>query len=335
MIDWVSAVLPCDHDPSKLTSGIVMSFDALLNQEWTVNKKLSVEGSYSSKIQVKSNDNSREIYISGNPTKFLQGHNLFGSNDLRGLMNKFFDELLKHDELGLSPNHFQLADIRNGEYELTRVDVNETWHLSNQKDVLAWIRAVGETAFLKHRGAGQFSGDTAYFGKNSRRWSLKCYSKGLEILAKGHKLPPELSIPEMIEYAQKALRIEGVIRQMELKRRSLNRACNWDIDTAEELLLEYISKLEMSDVFMLDESVLDTLPPRLRLTYQAWLNGDDLKSVFTHRTFYRVRKEMEKYGIDISTKSPKEKTNVIPLIRVLEAKPVGIPDWAYEKGLVA
>ncbi|MDN5434757.1 hypothetical protein [Acinetobacter baumannii] len=25
----------------------------------------------------------------------------------------------------------------------------------------------------------------------------------------------------------------------------------------------------------------------------------------------------------------------MPLIRVLEAKPVGIPDWAYEKGLVA
>ena len=51
------------------------------------------------------------------------------------------------------------------------------------------IRAVGETAYLKHRGAGQFSGDTAYFGKNSRRWGLKCYSKGNEIKVKGHKLP--------------------------------------------------------------------------------------------------------------------------------------------------
>ena len=334
MIDWVSAILPCKHDPSKLISGIVMSFDAQGENEWTVNKTLTVEGSYSSKIQIKSHTDN-QIYISGNPTKFLQGHNLFGTNDLVGLMGKFFDELLKHEQLGLCPDPFEYANIKDGHYELTRVDVNETWHLNNQKDVLSWIRAVGETAYLKHRGAGQFSGDTAYFGKNSRRWALKCYSKGLEILAKGHKLPPELSIPEMIEYAQKALRIEGVTRQLELKRRSLHVASNWDIDTAEELLLEYISKLEMSDVYMLDQSVLDTLPPRLRLTYQAWLNGDDLKSVFTHRTFYRVRKEMEKYGIDISTKSPKEKNNVIPLIRVLEAKPVGIPDWAYEKNLVA
>ena len=44
MIDWASAILPCKHDPSKLISGVVMSFDPLGNNEWTVNKTLSVEG---------------------------------------------------------------------------------------------------------------------------------------------------------------------------------------------------------------------------------------------------------------------------------------------------
>ena len=218
---------------------------------------------------------------------------------------------------------------------MTRVDVNETWHLKNKNEVLAWIRAVGETAYLKHRGTGQFSGDTAYFGKESRRWALKCYSKGLEILAKGHKLPEQLRIPEMLEYAEKALRIEGVTRQLELKRRSLDIAANWDIDTPEVLLLEYISKLEMSDVYMLKDDVLDSLPVRLRMIYQSWLNGDDLKRIMSSSAFYRWRTQMLKYGIDISSKSPKEKNNVIPLIRVLEAKPVGIPDWAYERNLVA
>ena len=334
MIDWVSAILPCKHDPSKLISGLVMSFDAQGNNEWTVNKTLSVEGSYSSKIQIKSHTEN-QIYISGNPTKFLQGHNLFGSNDLVSIMGKFFDELLKHENLGLCPDPFQYANIKDGHYELTRVDVNETWHLRNKNEVMAWIRSVGETAFLKHRGAGQFSGDTAYFGKNSRRWALKCYSKGHELTAKGHKLPKELASPEMLEYADKALRIEGVTRQLELKRRSLNIASNWDIDTAEELLLEYISKLEMSDVYMLKDDVLDSLPPRLRMVYQTWLNGDDLKQILPHNTFYRYKKALREFGVDISTKSPKEKSNVIPLIRILEAQPVGIPDWAYEKKLVA
>ena len=188
---------------------------------------------------------------------------------------------------------------------------------------------------MKHRGAGQFSGDTAYFGKNSRRWSLKCYSKGHELSAKGHRLPKELMIPELLEYADKALRIEAVIRSMELKRLGLDYASNWDIDTATMLLRSYLDNLEMSDVYMLKDDVLDSLPMRLRMVYQSWLNGDDLKQIMTKPTFYRVRKQLEKYGVDIATATPKEKTNVVPLVRYLKAEPVGIPDWAYEKKLVA
>ncbi|WP_223930817.1 phage/plasmid replication domain-containing protein, partial [Aeromonas caviae] len=36
-------------------------------------------------------------------------------------------------------------------------------------------------------------GSTLYYGKHSRRWSLKFYSKGEELSAKGHQLP--LTIP--------------------------------------------------------------------------------------------------------------------------------------------
>ena len=75
---------------------------------------------------------------------------IFLSNFLiSSLLTKTFNELLKKEELGLRPNPFQLENIYDGNYLLTRVDVNETWHLDSEKDVLAWIRAVGEKAFLK------------------------------------------------------------------------------------------------------------------------------------------------------------------------------------------
>ena len=90
MIDYVSGFFPCKHDPSKLISGLVMSFDSLGNQEWVCNKKLSVEGSHSSKIQLQSHSENL-VYFTGNPVKFLQGHNLFGTNDIRHLMRLFFD----------------------------------------------------------------------------------------------------------------------------------------------------------------------------------------------------------------------------------------------------
>ena len=71
MIDWVSAKIICNHDPDKLSNGVVASIDRNNQLEWSVHKKMTVEGSYSTKIQIQSLTDT-QIYISGNPTKFLQ-----------------------------------------------------------------------------------------------------------------------------------------------------------------------------------------------------------------------------------------------------------------------
>ena len=50
-------------------------------------------------------------------------------------------------------------------------------------------------------------------------------------------------------------------------------------------------------------------------------------------TYYRYRKELLEFGIDIANVQDVDKPldNVVPLVRVLEALPASIPDWAYEK----
>ena len=335
MIDWVTAVLRCDHDPSKLISGMVMSFDALGNQEWTVNKNLTVEGSYSSKIQIKSHTDS-SIWISGNPTKFLQGHNIFGTDDLTYLMGRFFDSLMGHDELGLKPTSQQYDAIQEGDYDLKRVDINQSWHLKNRDEVLAWIRSAGACGRLKHRGAGQFSGDTLYFGKNSRRWSAKCYSKGHEINAKNHQLPKELQIPELLDWADKALRIELVLRSMQLKDFLLYNGKQWCADTSKMLLCSLVlENLEITDNMALPDDLLSTLPTRLKGIYALWLNGEDLRQSLPKNTFYRYRRQFLEHNIDISIVQDGKRNNIVPLIRYLEAEPAQIPQWAYERNLVA
>jgi II/X family phage/plasmid replication protein len=253
-------------------------------------------------------------------------------------MNKFFNELvLKHGhDLGLAPDCFQLECIRLGAYQLLRVDVNHSWLLDSRSSVLAWLRAAGNCARLKRRGTGQYSGDTLYFGKISRRWAVKCYSKGHEINAKGHKLPKELQIPELLEFADKALRIELVIRSMGLKKLNLDTAKNWSKDHPKMLLSQlFLDDLEMSDNMPLPDELLSTIPLRQRHIYVLWKDGEDLRSMLSKSAFYRWRTIMLSYGIDISLIQEKEKSNVIPLIRYLEAVPAEIPQWAYEKGLVA
>ena len=79
------------------------------------------------------------------------------------------------------------------------------------------------------------------------------------------------------------------------------------------------------------------MPTRGKMSYFTWLAGEDLKQILPRPTFYRYRAELKKYDIDIGIirDMKEDKNNVIPLVRVLEAQPVGVPDWAIEKGLVA
>jgi II/X family phage/plasmid replication protein len=52
-------------------------------------------------------------------------------------------------------------------------------------------------------------------------------------------------------------------------------------------------------------------------------------------SFYRYRTQILKHGIDISITQDSKRNNVVPLIRYLEAEPAAIPQWAYDKKLVA
>ena len=77
------------------------------------------------------------------------------------------------------------------------------------------------------------------------------------------------------------------------------------------------------------------LPQKLRSTYILWKSGEDLRSTLPKATFYRHRKELGEFGIDITLRQDvADRSNVIPLIRVLEARPVGVPDWAFQDNLV-
>jgi II/X family phage/plasmid replication protein len=58
--------------------------------------------------------------------------------------------------------------------------------------------------------------------------------------------------------------------------------------------------------------------------------------MFSKAKFYKRRKQLLEYSIDIAILQDKEEeSNIVPMIRYLEAVPMGIPDWAYQKGLVA
>ena len=99
---------------------MIMSLDRHGEIEWQSQKYLPIVGSFSAKLMVKS-AGLNMVEISGNPAKFLQGHNLFGSDDLCGLML----ETLRRFAASVSyvPSDYELDMWTTGTYELQRVDV--------------------------------------------------------------------------------------------------------------------------------------------------------------------------------------------------------------------
>ena len=329
-------VVPFAH-PAPIVGGHVVSITPDGTVEWQCSKRTTVEGSFSTGLQVRTAGHTAErcthIEISGNPVKFFQGHNLWGTDDLPLLVL----EATRHVAavLGLEMTEADHAAIVRGEVQLTRVDVTESFHLPNLACVLAWLRAAEQTAHLSHRGRGQLcKGSTLYFGKNSRRWSLKLYAKGQEIRAKGHGQDAILELPACVAWAERTLRAELTLRSMELKRMGLDMASAWaPLDgvpfATAELLRERLGAMTMTTAHTLPDDVLASLTAGQHNAYLAWAAGNDLRSVLPKNSFYRLRRKLLPHGVDIATLMPKEVSNVVPLHRVLEAVPVSVPDWAH------
>jgi II/X family phage/plasmid replication protein len=92
MIDWVTAIIPCHHD-EMIFGGFVTSVDLDGVIDWRVEKKYQVRGSHESNLNIKSIDNTH-ILLDGNPVKWLQGHNMFGTDDLIGLVQAVMFKLV-------------------------------------------------------------------------------------------------------------------------------------------------------------------------------------------------------------------------------------------------
>lgn len=336
MIDWLTVLVPYSHiEPLK--GGKIISIDPDENIEWTSVKKMPVRGSYESNLLLCSDESTRasdgsytRLYIDGNFVKFHQGHNLFGTDDLTGLVSETFLKLV--DLLGLELNDIDLHLLHKGAYQVLRADCTMMCDLGSLVNVEAFLYAAEYSAHMRRRGQGIMNKGTLYFGMYSKRWMLKMYAKGREIKSKGHQLHPAVSLPELQRWADGKLRIELVLRALELKRRKLHLAINWGDFTVFDSLQEILGGLEMTDNYNIPPELLEDLKPRFRAVYELWKQGHDLRAMYSRNTFYTYRRQLkDALNIDIAVKQPRKQElpdNVVPFIRVLEPKMCEqVPDW--------
>jgi II/X family phage/plasmid replication protein len=341
VIDWLTFVAPLAHEAGEkgpFYAGEVMATKPDLTHpdgytlDWSIWKRKSFEGSYSSSIQIQSTTDEMgrpAIWVSGNPAKFFQGHNIFGSSDMQGLVLEMLHRICA--SVGLTPSADDLVLWNAGIIKLTRVDVTHSFDLGSLARVRNALRSLDATANLKHRGRGHFKGDSLTFGKGSRRWSLTLYAKGAELEVKGHEMHLQLQATQLPALAQGLLRAEVRMLSLQLVAEHLEYVAYWGENAGSELHSRLLAGLQIAETTMLDAQSIDGLPPRLVAVYQLWRDGHDLRGIYPRNTFYRHRTALLKHGIDIAVKQERtgqDMTNVVPLRTVLHAYPVDAPSWA-------
>lgn len=326
MIDWLTLRVWMGLN---IDAGRVMSVDADGVIEWQCPKRLQLAGSHEATVSLRNFAPDGSVEISGNPAKWFQGHNLFGSDDLAALAPQFVRSLCERIGYRMSLEESRCLD--DGIVKLTRIDTTQAYDFGTRPRALAAVRAMSELSHFKHRGRGSLLAEgTVMWRKGSRRMSGKAYAKGLELVK--HPIPSTLQDADRLtELAQGHVRFEFTLRAMWLKREGLDLLHNWGRvgATPEGIHARLMADLDFSEAAVIDSETLAGLSPRLQLAYDAWAAGKDLRAMLPARTFYRYRRQLLPHGVDLALIRPrKPESNVVPLRVVLTGTPAQVPGWA-------
>ena len=294
-IDWIHVSIAVKHDPQLISRGIVLH----LNNEWDIAsavhhyKPQTLRSSYENTLWIKPSTTG-SIEISGNFYKFLNHHNVTGSNDLIGLVFDLINHLTAL-EIGIQPTEQELKDIQDGKFRLFRVDVNKAILFDSKVKALDHLEDLKSTASYPYRKKTTYS-NGVYFGMRSKRWCLKFYHKGTEVQAhKNGEFPLD---DELKALADLMVRAEMRINSYQLKEWDLQFGYQWSTGIAQSLLDTTLNKLALPTKPVVEEPKFESSADRK--FYKCWLDGD-AEICYSLRTIQRYTKRfLHEYGINIT-----------------------------------
>lgn len=294
-IDWLS--FSTGTQP-ELCPGYTSGWQSHVDPDGEVLKRwpafLPILGSYDDRILVKTPDPCT-LYLTGNPVKFFQGHNLFGSDDPVGLA--LAAGIAVRESVGMfpGPDTFRACDFSRPKY--SRIDLTRSYRFRSEAEALEWIRAVAAASRSRH-GAALTRGETVYFGQHSRRWSMKVYPKRQELTAHKPRCGPALHHFDLLaDWASGVVRFEVVLRGPELE----HLPSDFDPLTVWQTYFDKITFNENAAMSHDRTLIEQALKPHQQMAVMSWRAGLDLRTIYSKPGFYKVRRELlDLVGVDIS-----------------------------------
>ena len=238
------------------------------------------------------------------------------------------------NQLDIKPLESPIAHVLDA--EIHRLDITYNFSLESREQVNTWISATEQSATMKYRGRGIMTSGTLYYGKHSKRWALKFYSKGREL---DDNIRKHRAVNKALKnYANNLLRAELVMRRMELKKINLTTVRdieNFETDGFAELFEKYIKGLEIGECEMKTIDYQSELTGTQQAAYQMWLQGFDLREVYPRSTYYDHKRNIyKKVGVNVSVPRNNIKATVsYPTIDFIRAEFEPVPRWAIGTNL--
>lgn len=328
--DWVSIYQVHMGGVSVVNDGQVFAVTQEGEIKWQVPQKLVHRGSHDTSIRIRSD--GHRVTFEGNIGRFNRADNLFGYTVLEcvQLANRMLADFGLPPFSDKAPMPLVSKGGVDGGYQavgavLTRVDLTKNWHTGSPGNCSQFIRHL--QGFKSGRQEPKpYKTTGVSWGEGSKFWYAKVYDKAGEYFRQIGKGSKKFD-PVLFDYMLNA----GIARhEIELKTRYLSQNNLWRFSQWGDGVEERIYALfnDVIDGSAHVDSYLE-IPGRAGELAVAWRDGADLKKRLAQNTYYRYRRELLKYGIDIAVPSNVTRLRSPSRVEVITLSPAVVPEWYH------
>lgn len=294
------------------------------------------------RINVSSLNDGSHIRIRGCPLKVLQGHNVFGSDDVRLLASALICKVLDHLEIAYTDQQ-QLA-WGTGDFGIDAIAITHRFPLPDHvtvkqlnKHMSAHTRRTVQPVWC-HDAVGTH----VVFRSLGETWLF--HDTLQEIKIEKARAAPHLRaivgddvddvLDRLGEEASGTAHVELRVYEKRLAKLGLNRGTAWTPARAHELYMEELSLFWLEDYDPIKRraaSPADIADSGLRRTVALWAHGEELADLFEPSMLEDHRsKILDAIGIDITHDAPVFEELSLEQIFCEENAMCAFPSWVGE-----
>jgi len=292
-------------------------------------------------VYVTSLNGGTQINIRCCPLKVLQGHNVFGTNQVKKLGHKLIVMVLK--ELGINATQDQLCAWKVGEFQIDEIHLTHRFPVSGfgLRRVLAHIHRYS-SKYLRPSFIDKGIGVT--LKAPHLEWIF--YDKYIEFVDKRKKEQKYLKVVAgdnaertgklLQRSASKSIRAELKLSKEYLKDNVLDRGKHWTVGKAIEVFTLELNRLCLGQIPSLPEMPMlykQIVDPKLRSIVILWANGEDLSNHYGRTSLQKYRKAIrDEHGFDVLKDQPVLKPASINLLDIFDSTNMltGFPKWVQK-----